>query len=327
MSRLPRLLAVGLLLGGLALPALGVAPAAAAAVRIDPAVLARGPSSALPHLEGRRIIDGDLRIRVRGRHLQLLGETADGYLLRMTRSRTAQVRFVRPDGSTVQVVADLRNDDAVLGGDGSVLTVVHHRFRARASTIRAYDPQTGDQLGVRKVKGFADVLDTDGTGQGRVVFATFPPRRTVLWDLATDSGERVSKRPGYHADLDEDLLAVYTRDPYRGGCSVLRTLSDPGTRLWRSCTERVTAVAPGGASVATIDLLSDGIGPFTTWMRTTAGDRVARYRVDGFFGSIDFEDADALLLRTYTADSSGLVRCELEKCELAWRLQPGSPLL
>lgn len=82
-------------------------------------------------------------------------------------------------------MADLRNDDAVLGGDGSALTVVRHRVRARASTIRAHGPQTGDQRG-----------------------------------------------------------------------------------------------AQAGA-----------------------------------------------LLRTFTADSSGLVRCEHKTCELAWRLQPGSPLL
>lgn len=277
-------------------------------------------------MEGRRIVDGDLRLRVRGRQLGLLGETADGYLVRVTR-RTDQVRFVRPDGSTVEIVADLGSDQPVLGRDGSVLTVVHQRIRARRSTIRARDPQTGDLLGVRRVKGFADVLDTDGAGQGRVLYATFRPRHTALWDLDADAAQRVARRAGYHADLGEDLLAIFTKDPYRGGCSVLRTISDPGDRSWRSCDERVVAVAPGGARMATIDLLSDGIGPVRAWLRSTTGNGVARYRVDGFFGSIDFEDSDALLLRAFTADSSGLVRCEKRSCELAWRLQPGSPLL
>ena len=328
-----RLLAGLALAGALLAPAVVAGPVHAAAVRIDPGALERGADSLVAHLEGRTIVDGDIEITVRGRDVWLLGETPDGYLVQTTRAGTDQLRFVQPGAAPTVVVEDLRSRTPVLGGDGAVVTVVRDRIRARTSTVRALDSQGGGLLGTRRVRGFANVLDSqapsaDDATRGRVVLSTSPPRRTVVWSLDTGATERISRRAGYFADLAQDRLATFSKDPYRGGCSVLSTVTDPRTRLWRSCDERVEAVGPGGSRVATIPLLTDGLGSSRAWLRTTAGEPLTRYRVDGFFGRLTFESPGALLLDTFTKKSSGLVRCTRGGgCELAGDLGPGSPLL
>ena len=51
--------------------------------------------------------------------------------------------------------------------------------------------------------------------------------------------------------------------------------------------------------MATIDLLSDGIGPTYVAVRTGAGHKLGAYLVkDGWFGEITFETNTALLLET-----------------------------
>jgi hypothetical protein len=121
-------------------------------------------------------------------------------------------------------------------------------------------------------------------------------------------------------------LATYTGDPYDGGCSVLRTLSEPREVLTRSCSERVHAVAPSGRRVATVHILSDGLGPRQVNVRGDHGRLRARYQVAGWFGQVEFETNKALLLESTGRHKQALVRCDGADCERATRLRPAPQL-
>ena len=85
-----------------------------------------------------------------------------------------------------------------------------------------------------------------------------------------------------------DRLGTFTDDPYLDGCTVLRRLSAPGEVLSRSCDERAAAVSPSGRRIATIHILSDGLGPREVSVRRDTGRQLGDYRVAGWFGRIDF---------------------------------------
>jgi hypothetical protein len=154
-----------------------------------------------------------------------------------------------------------------------------------------------------------------------VLLGGWGPDRTFRWNLAGDTTRKVVDRVGYQASVEDDLLASYTRDPYLGGCTVVTTLSDPGQTLWKSCKERVVAFAPGGQWLATIHILSDGIGPSQANVRTFGGQRLASYTAR-WFGDIVWEDATHLMLFTNGQNRSGWVRCKVDECERASDLSP-----
>ena len=144
----------------------------------------------------------------------------------------------------------------------------------------------------------------------------------TAWNTSTDATSRILDQVGYLADIRADRLATYTDDPYDGGCSVLRTLSKPSEVLTRSCSERVHAVSPSGRRVATIHILTDGLGPREVNVRGDHGRLRARYQVAGWFGQVEFETNRALLLESTGRHKQALVRCDGADCERATRLRP-----
>jgi len=145
-------------------------------------------------------------------------------------------------------------------------------------------------------------------------------RTTLLWKVGSRARVLV-RQPGYFGDLSADVVASFTNDPYQGGCSVVRRVST-GERLWKSCKERVTAVNPKGTRIATIDLLSDGLGPTRVWARKATGKLKGVYDIRrGWFGEIGFESNRALLLEAHGARKSATVRCTGAKCERASDLE------
>jgi len=152
------------------------------------------------------------------------------------------------------------------------------------------------------------------------VVGTLDPDKTLLWHVPSGMREKIAGRRGYAADLAADRLAVLTGDPFRGGCSVVSTLEEPSQRLSRSCTERVHAFAPGGARMALIDLLTDGLGPSRVTVRRAGGREVASYDAPLYFGLVTWETSRALLMETNGPKRSALVRCRGTDCERASRL-------
>ena len=297
--------------------------------RLDAERLERGADASVPYragLDRRDIVEDGVVTRVRADWFQLLGTRPDGrYVVLAVRGEDHSVRTIAPGGRSSRVLlADVRGATALLGTDGT--TVVTERFRSgprRHTVLRAYDATTGELLGQRRRQGYTTALDASST----TVVHAGENGPVVSWDLATGDGTRVSRRYGYRADLLNDRLAVFTKDPYQGGCTVVSTLSDPGAELWRSCEEAVVEFSPDGSHVLTVFKLADGLGPGEARVRTVVGEQVGRYRVDGYLGQLLFEDADTALLEVATKDSSGLVRCDGPDCELASDLGKGSPYL
>lgn len=323
-------LSQGLVLTGSA--AAGSAPGATAATgtRAEPqakpttlrlARLDRGADATQPYVRGRRILDGADSTRVRGRQLRLLGTRPDGrYVVIIQRGDHDRVRAVQPGGGSSKILGSTSQLEVTLSGDGTTLVTGRFKYRSRHTLLRAYDSTTGELLGTRKRKGYLTTLDSATD----TVLYSGENGPVVAWDLTTDTGERVTKRYGYRADLAHDRLAVFTKDPYEGGCTVVSSISDPGTTLWRSCDEAVWHFSTDGSHIATSYILADGLGPADVTVRTDEGVRTGRYRVDnGYFRSLFFEDADTLLLDTATEQASGVVRCDAGRCELASDLGPG----
>jgi hypothetical protein len=320
--RVHRLLALAAA-GLAALIASSAASAVPATTEIKPGALPRGADVAVPHLEGKTVVDGDTRIRVRGATVRLLGKSGSSYVVNTLNRDFTVSRMLRleADGSQT-VLAEGGEDELVeplLSSDG--LLVVAGRYHREGTTLRAWSVATGLVEDKRHFRGYPDVLDA----RGDTVLLGVWSRGTFSWDLAADTVLRLTKRVGGAASLAEDLLSSYTADPYQGGCTVVSRISETGDDLWKSCSERVESFAPGGRRMVTVHLLSDGIGPNQASVRNVAGRLVARYTVQGWFGALTFESAKTLLLEANGKKQTATVRCLKAVCERASDLAPVQP--
>ena len=146
-------------------------------------------------------------------------------------------------------------------------------------------------------------------------------RGTLLVEHPLRPHQPLTRRFAGIADLGHDLLATYTEDPYLDGCTVLSRLSRPGRTLWTSCRERVESFDPDGTGIATVHILSDGVGPGRVSVRAVRGTLQARYDAEQWFGAIRWEDADTVLLDT-NGTQYATVRCTLAACENATDPEP-----
>lgn len=294
---------------------------AAPVVTIRPGELPRGANPQIPWTFGGTLFDGPVRVDV-PRNAWVLGPSGGDYLLLRPGNDVSRVLRVTPDGTRTRVLEYPATHQVTLAADGeTLLRYVQRRVDGDWRTVvRTHDPVTGDVLDRRRFTGIVDVLDADA---GRVVLGSWTPReRTLLWDVATDTTRLLVRQAGYLADLRADRLGTFTKDPYLDGCAVLRPLSSPGEVLSRSCDERVAAVSPSGRRVATIHILSDGLGPREVSVRRDLGRKLVDYRVAEWFGRIDFETDRALLLEASGREKQAVVRCEGVTCERATRTRP-----
>jgi hypothetical protein len=307
---------------------LGAIPASAAA---DPTELRfgdldRGAPPAVPWLDGDTLVDGSLRVAVPRRVYDVFGRSADDYLVAAAEAGGGDgddsLLRVRPDGTRSLVLRETLLRDAELSPDGTALAHSRPDLRTLSrSTLRVFDTTTGAVMHRRGVRGDASVLDFDGS---RMVVGTTTPSRTLLWDLRTDALTEVGPSTGDTADLAADRLAVFTADPYAGGCTVVSTLSAPDTALWRSCRERVTAWSADGSRMATADILPEGLGPARLWLRMADGRLIARFDPPVHFGQMRSEDGTHLLVDTYGRTKYAVVRCDGIDCQRAGRFHPST---
>ena len=127
----------------------------------------------------------------------------------------------------------------------------------------------------------------------------------------------MNAKRGNFACVAHDLLGFFNKDPFNGGCQVLTHLDDPADVLWTNCDERIEALSPDGKRVATIALLSDGIGPADVMVRKIGGAAVAHYSINGWFGRIWWETPTKLLMESNGNTQSATVRCKVELCNRA----------
>ncbi len=248
--------------------------------------------------------------------LSLFGTSGTAYVVAVSRADGSGARIlrVRPDGSTRTLIKGQDAWSTLLSDDGEALLTSPY-VSAKRTVVRVLDARTGELVRKRAFPGSATVLDAD---DGRAVIGRWSPDRTFWWDYTTDETERINDRVGYTADIAAGRLASLTGDPYQGGCSVVTDLGARPTTLWRSCGERADEFSPDGSRVATVHILSDGIGPSRVTVRTTdGGKKLASYDVKGWFGRLHWESDTALLLDTYGQKKWATVRCDVGTCDRA----------
>jgi hypothetical protein len=285
---------------------------------LNPSKLPRGADVTIPHVEGRTVVDGSVRIVVKAANVRLLGKSGTAYIVGTSDRGGSGGRVLRLEGNGTST--DLGRSsvyETVLSGDGQ--TVVSSQTSGAGNTaVKARSATTGAVVAKQSFEGYQNVLDAQGT---KVVVGGFDKSGTQLWDTATDTVTRVSRRFGNKADLSLDLLASFTKDPYDGGCTVLSSITKPGKRLWQSCADAIAGFSTDGSHFATANILSDGLGPTAVKVRTITGTPVGSYEVDpGWFGELVFESPTTLLLETFGRHKSATVRCTAASCERASEL-------
>jgi hypothetical protein len=324
MRPLPRTLAaVGLAALAATLAATVIASPATAkpAITLTPGDLPRGADVSIAHVEGKTVVDGAVRISIKAPTVRLLGKSGSAYVVGTANKQGGHGRIFRVTAQGTQTLLAKANVyQTILSGDGARI-VATKNTRTSKSTITAYDATSGAQLASRTFKGYPSVLDAEAD---RVLIGGLD--KTVLWTTTTDSVATVKGQPGYVGDLSSDVLATFTKDPYDGGCTLVTRITT-GTRLWKSCTEAVAAFSTDASRIATVGILSDGVGPGRVDARTISGQHLGRYQVKaGWFGSIEFESSTALLLEVNGARKAFTARCTGTACERASKLRPAETL-
>lgn len=290
--------------------------AAAATTELKPAQIERGPDLTVPHFERKTLVDGDVRIGFASQPW-LLGVAGDDYIVALT-SPDRVVR-VTATGQRTELFRGAGVWDTRLSADGSRLArVIGSSDR---TILEIIDTATGQRLRAKRL-GLPWVRVLDYRGH-RLVLSSFTSeaQRTWIWSTKNGFVRVVAEKPGYLADLATDRLAVYTKDPYDGGCTKLITISRPTQVVWRSCTDRIAALSPSATRMATIHILSDGIGPNKVTLRGGHGKALASYTAN-WFGLIGFETDAALLLETNGTNYAAIVRCTPTDCERGTDLWP-----
>lgn len=289
--------------------------------RLEPRDLPRGADVLIPHVEDDRVfVDGARRVEIDADRVDLLGASGDAFLLSTTDDEGTSLRRVvrlEPDGTTTVLLRGAAAYLVRLTADGSRLVQarvgMHRPWR---TTISSWSARTGALRARHVIDGYADLVDAD---RRRAVLSS--GSRTFWFHLRSGRRTPIVARGASAGDIETDRLSTYTGDPYLGGCTVVSRLSRPRVALWRSCKERVHNFSPDGASMMTIDLLADGIGPSRVWVRRVRGDLVGRYVTD-WFGAIEWEDDDTVLLDVNGRHNSATVRCTAQACETASDLGP-----
>ncbi len=274
-----------------------------------------------PHVVGSTIRDGDVRVRLDWPNVSLLGTSGTAYVVTVsdTDGSRAKTLRVRPDGRTRTLATGRDAWEAMLSADGSELLSAPWESR-KHTTVKAIDARTDDLVRKRTFRGSATVLAADA---GRAVIGSWGPNRTLWWDYTADETKRISEAGRLRRRHRRRSGGVVHRRSVRR-----RLLGRHGSRrppldsvaLLRPAVEEF---APDGGRVATVYILSDGIGPGqVTVRRTDGGTKLASYDVKGWFGQLRWESDTSLLLDTYGKKKWATIRCDRATCDRATRVRP-----
>jgi hypothetical protein len=299
-------------------PVLAPAQAAAPTVELQPQQLTRGADIAVPHIEDGRwgdvFVDGARRVELPGRVARVIGPSGGGWLVGTNNvevKRNQRVVRVNADGTVTDVLRQVDPSSVVLSEDGSALLAVV-RPRRSAATVKVWGALLGTESAERTFRGYPEIVAADGA---KVLLRT--TTRTFWWNWARNEVRRpLTTRLTGLASVEHDLLSIYTKDPYLGGCMKLVRLSKPRVKVWKSCRDRVAAISPDGAEMLTFDILTDGLGPNEIRLREVDGTRLATYTTN-WFGDWGWESPGTVLLDVNGKRKSATVRCTLGACENA----------
>ena len=306
MAALTTALATG---AALAVPAQAAAPT----VDLQPQQLTRGADIAIPHIEDGDFVDGERRIELPGTVARVIGQSGDAWLVgtdNVDRNRNRRVVRVEADGTVVDVLRDLDTSTVLLSGDGS--TLAWQQLVGKGSKVITYAASAdGTVIGQKGPGPYVRLLDV---AADRVILGA--GKRVLQWQPSTGGQRTLVKKLAGSASIEHDLLSIYTKDPYDGGCTKLVRLSDRSETVWKSCRQRIAAFSPDGTQLLTFHILTDGIGPGEMHLRGIDGTRLATYTTS-WFSTWDWEAAGTLLLDVNGTRRSATVRCTLGACENA----------
>jgi hypothetical protein len=295
---------------------MGAASAAPVEVAIKPGTIKRGPDIADVHLDGTTIVDGDIKVPLKAKKAMLYGRWGKYYIVATGDSGWGNVRLLRvaPSGGTKLIREFVDPFNTVLDSDAG--QVAYSMGDAtQKPVIEVYDLQQKEEVAVNSFGSLPQVLDFD---EGIVVASFWSFRvKTITWNTVSDDTVKVNRKRSNYASVVHNLLGFYSKDPYNGGCQVLARLDDLNVVRWNSCDERIDAVSPDGKRVATIPLLSDGIGPADVIVRKIGGAPLAHYTIGGYFGRVWWETSTALLMEANGRTQAAVVRCDLAICDRA----------
>lgn len=290
------------------------AQAAAPTVELQPDRLARGADIAVPHIDDGDFVDGARRVELPGTVARVIGEVADGWLVgtnNVDRKRNRRVVRVAADGSVVDVLRDLDTSTAVLSADGSTLAWQQFVSGGRRTITYAYDVAGATVTGEKGPGPYVSLLDV---AADRVILGA--GGRVLQWKPSTGRQRTLVRKSAGTASIEHDLLSIYTRDPYVGGCTTLVRLSDRSDVVWKSCRERVAAISPDGTELLTFHILTDGLGPGQIHLREVDGAKLATWTTSWFSGW-EWESPGTVLLDVNGRRKFATVRCALGQCQNA----------
>ncbi|WP_210648617.1 hypothetical protein [Nocardioides sp. SYSU D00065] len=289
------------------------APAGAALADLQPEAVARGADLARPYLEGETVVDGERRVDVAARHVELVAPARGGYVV-TTGLAQARALFVAHDGShrrlpgadgRTAVSADGRHyTEAYLLSDGVTKVAVRRISDGRRLASRVFSD----------VGRFAEPIDLEG---GRVLIGS-GGGRVMVWHWRRDRLRVVvhDERHVQVGTLTGDVYAAYDAAGER--CTVVARLERPGRNLWRSCTEKVLTVSDDGRRIVTIDRrvepTYEAVRELTA--RTVTGRVIGRWSAAGF-ADVRWEAGSVLTFRLIGATHTAMVRCTAAGCETA----------
>ena len=291
-------------------------------VMVQPRALDRGPDIAIPHIEGRRVVDGDVSVRVRGelRFTYLMGRSGDGYVVWGAREGLANDRIVRVEPGKKQhvLVGGLEGGPGVLSEDGT--TFVRATSYDRRAPLQVHSALDGTLL--RKRRAFPGYQRPEALDGNTVVLTSGALKGTRLWNWRRNTNEKLTPWVVDTIDLGANRVAWFTGDPTFEGCTVVTAFSKPKKELWRSCDERVQAFSPDGKRIVTGDMPSDDNRLRTTIrQRTVRGRLIATYTAAHSIGFGDWETATDLVFTAYSRKKGATVRCSEGDCERASALR------
>ncbi|RYB96306.1 hypothetical protein EUA06_01630 [Nocardioides glacieisoli] len=290
------------------------AQAAAPAVELQPDRLSRGADVAVPHIEDGDFVDGDRRVELPGTVARVVGEVDGGWLVatnNVDRKRNRRLVRVEADGAVVDVLRDIDVSTVILSADGSTLAWQQSVSGGRKTITYAYDVADAAVTGKKGPGPYVSLLDV---AADRVVLGA--GKRVLQWKPSTGKQRTVVRKLAGSASIEHDLLSVYTKDPYDGGCTKLVRLSKPRVKVWKSCRDRIAAFSPDGTELLTFHILTDGLGPSAIHLREVDGTTLATWTT-GWFSGWEWESTGTVLLEVNGKRKSATVRCVLAECENA----------
>ncbi len=318
-----RLLTTTTALLALAAPLLVSAPSAGAPaeVEIKPGTIKRGPDIAGAYLDGTTIVDGDVHVELKAKRALLYGKWNDFYIAATGDREWGDVKLWRisATGAKKRLAKFIDPFNTQLDADGGQVAYSYGESTQKPQ-IEVYDLEVDQAVALNAFASLPNLLDFDESTVV-VTFDSFKVK-TLTWHITSDETVRVNSKRANFASVAHNLVGFYNKDPYDGGCQVLAKLSNPKKVRWTSCDERIAAVSPDGKRIATIPLLSDGIGPADVMVRKVGGTPLVHYSINGWFGRIWWEKPTRLLMESNGAHKSAVVRCKVELCNRATALAP-----